>query len=74
MNKIGVGIGIMVYNSKNELLLIKRNDVPILVDSEMRLEGTYTLPSGKVLIGESFEQAAKRKLKEEVGLEVLEEV
>ena len=72
MEKIGVGIGIIVYNDKNELLLIKRSSDPIQADSDMRLEGTYTLPSGKVLPLESFEEAGKRKLKEEVGLDVLE--
>jgi len=72
MEKIGVGIGILVYNDKGELLLIKRSSDPLEADSEMRLEGTYTLPSGKMLPLESFEAAAKRKLKEEVGLDVLE--
>ena len=72
MEKIGVGIGIIVYNDKNELLLIKRSSDPIQADSDMRLEGTYTLPSGKILPLESFEEAGKRKLKEEVGLDVLE--
>ena len=72
MEKIGVGIGILVYNDKGELLLIKRSSDPFEADSEMRLEGTYTLPSGKMLPLESFEAAAKRKLKEEVGLDVLE--
>lgn len=67
--KIGIGVGIIVLNEKNEVLLLLRNDDAILADSDMRLEGTYTLPSGKVKFGETFEEAAKRKLKEESNLD-----
>lgn len=72
MFKFGVGVGIIVYNDKNQLLLIKRSDDPVEADSDMRLEGMYTLPSGKMLPMESFEAACRRKLKEEVGLDVSE--
>lgn len=68
--KIGIGIGIIVFNENNEILLLLRNEDKTLADSDMRLEGTYTLPSGKVLFGETFEEAGKRKLKEETGLDV----
>jgi len=68
--KMGIGVGIIVLNENNEVLLLLRNDDAKLADSDMRLEGTYTIPSGKVLFGETFESAGKRKLKEETNLDV----
>lgn len=68
--KMGIGVGIIVFNENNEILLLLRNEDRFLADSDMRLEGTYTLPSGKVKFGETFEEAGKRKLKEEAGLDV----
>lgn len=68
--KMGIGVGIIVFNENNEVLLLLRNKDRVLADSDMRLEGTYTLPSGKVKFGETFESASKRKLKEETGLNV----
>lgn len=66
----GVGIGIMIKNVQEEILLIKRNVDPKLAKSDMRLEGTWTLPAGKVKYGETLVEAAKRKVKEEVNLDV----
>lgn len=66
--KMGIGVGIIVLNEKNEVLLLLRNSNPEKADSDMRLEGTYTLPSGKVLYGETFEEAGVRKVKDEVNL------
>lgn len=68
--KLGIGVGIILLNSNNEVLLLLRNNDAILADSDMRLEGTYTLPCGKVKFGESFEEAAIRKTKEESNFDV----
>ena len=68
--KMGIGVGIVVLNENKEVLLLLRNEDTFLADSDMRLEGTYTLPSGKVNFGENFEEAGKRKLKEETDLDV----
>lgn len=65
-----VGIGIMIKNVQEEILLIKRNVDPKLAKSDMHLEGTWTLPAGKIKYGETLIEAAKRKVKEEVNLEV----
>lgn len=46
--KMGIGVGIIVLNNNYEVLLLLRNEDRFLADSDMRLEGTYTLPSGKV--------------------------
>ena len=55
---LGIGVGIIVLNEKQEVLLLLRNSDAALADSAMHLEGTYTLPSGKVIFGETFEEAA----------------
>lgn len=68
MKKMGIGVGIIILNTKNEILLLLRNSDKNKALSDMRLEGTYTLPSGKVKYGETFEEAGVRKLKEEIGL------
>lgn len=60
----------MIFNEQNEVLLLLRNSDAVLADSAMRLEGTYTLPSGKVKFGETFEEAGVRKLKDETNLDV----
>ena len=44
-----------VYNSKNKILLIKRN-------------GLWDLPKGKVEIGETYPEAALREVTEECGI------
>ena len=66
----GVGVGVIVFNESDELLLILRNDDPAEALSDMRLEGTWTLPAGTVKSGETILQAAKRKVKSETGLSV----
>lgn len=68
--KPGVGVGIIILNQENEVLLLLRNSNASMADSDMRLEGTYTLPSGKVNFGETFEEACIRKVKEESNLDI----
>lgn len=71
MKKEGIGVGVIILNDKNEILLLLRNSDAKLADSDMHLEGTYTLPSGKVMIDETLVNAAIRKVKDETNLEVL---
>lgn len=71
MIKQGIGVGVIILNEKNEVLLLLRNSDRELADSDMHLEGTYTLPSGKVLLNETLIDAAIRKLNDEANLEVL---
>ncbi len=66
----GVGIGVIIFNEDGKVLLILRNDDAKLADSDMRLEGTWTLPAGKVKLGETIFEAAKRKALSEVNLKV----
>lgn len=65
-----VGVGIIILNELKRVLLILRNDDKDKALSDMRLEGTWTLPAGKVKAGETIIQAAIRKAKEEVNLDV----
>ena len=67
--KVGVGVGIMILK-EGKVLLGKRNDDPEKADSELRGEGTWTMPGGKMEFGESSEEAAIREVLEETGLSV----
>ncbi len=51
---------IIIYN--NKFLLIKRKQEP--------LKDEWWVPGGRVFLGEKIEEAAKRKLKQEVGIDV----
>ena len=66
----GVGLGVIILNELDQVLLILRNDDPEKALSDMRLEGTWTLPAGKVKNGETLIEAAKRKVKAETNLNV----
>lgn len=70
MEKIGIGIGIIIKNKENKILMLLRNDDAKKADSDMRLEGTWTLPSGKVKFWETIEEAGIRKTKQECNLDV----
>ncbi len=66
----GVGLGVIILDKENNVLLILRNEKPELAASAMHLEGTWTLPAGKVKYGETLEEAAQRKVKQETNLDV----
>lgn len=54
-----VGAGVCVLDHQNRVLLQRRGD-----------NGLWSCPGGGLEPGESFEQAARRELREETGLEV----
>ena len=56
-----VGCGVLIENEKGQLLLQKRSDT-----------GQWCVPGGAMEIGETYEEAAKREIREEVGIEVSE--
>lgn len=55
-------VGIIIPNARNQILLAKRGVEPFI--------HTWDLPGGFVEIGESFEEAAVREIKEELGVTV----
>jgi len=61
-NKIGRGAGALIYNDKNEILLVRRN--------EKGRRKTWALPGGKVEKNETFEDALRRELIEELGVRI----
>lgn len=55
-------VDVIIKNHNGEYMLIKRANEP--------LKGQWWVIGGRVLKGESLDQAAKRKVYEEVGLEI----
>ena len=65
--KPGVGVGVMILKN-NKVLLGLRNPDKIKADSELKGEGTWTMPGGKVEFMEKLVDADKRELEEETSL------
>lgn len=66
-NKVRAGVGIIMLKD-NKVLLGKRNDDPEKADSELRGEGRWTCPGGKIGFGEKITEAAKREILEETDI------
>ena len=56
-NMPGVGLGVIILNDLGEVLLLLRNSEPEKALSNMHLEGTWTLPAGKVKYGETLKDS-----------------
>lgn len=61
---IGVSVGVCLVNDKGEIFLAKRSQH---VSNE---RGCWEKPGGKVDFGESLQDAIKREMKEEYGIEI----
>jgi len=57
-----VSVGGLILNKDGEVLLVRSHKWPGV--------NKYTMPGGHIEIGETIEEALKREVKEEVGLEV----
>jgi len=53
-------VGALIINRKGQVLLAKSN----------KWQNRFTLPGGHIELGETAEEALKREIKEEVGLEI----
>ena len=53
-------VGALIFNRKGELLLVKSH----------KWKGKYVIPGGHIELGETIEQALKREVKEETGLNI----
>jgi 8-oxo-dGTP diphosphatase len=57
-----VGVGVVALNDQGEVLLIKRGKPP--------RAGEWSLPGGLIDLGEKLEEAARREVWEECGIEI----
>jgi len=57
-----VGVGGLLFNRHNQVLLIKRDKAPA--------QGLWSVPGGKLEAGESLVECCRREMQEETGLEV----
>lgn len=69
-NQARVGFGIIILNSKKQILLGQRHADPIKADSKLHGEGTWTCPGGKLEFQETFANGVKREVKEETNLHI----
>lgn len=60
----GVGIGAVIFNKDNQVLLLKR------ADTDVYKPGTWDLPGGKLEKDEDLEDSIKREVKEEANIEI----
>jgi 8-oxo-dGTP diphosphatase len=63
-NKFGIAVKGFIFNNKNELLLVKRNN------QDPHNPGVWEVPGGRLDEGESPFLGLKREVNEEVGLEI----
>lgn len=61
-NRIVLGVGAVVWNERNEVLLVRRANPP--------RQNEWSLPGGKVEFGETLTAAVLREIREETGLEI----
>ncbi len=61
---IGIGCGALIINENNETLLLKRTD------KSRNQAGFWSKPGGGVEFGEKVEDAVRREVKEELGIDI----
>ena len=64
---IGVGVGATILNNKNEILLLKRRQN---ISEGRTTSGMWSIPGGEVEFMERIEDAVKREVREEIGVDV----
>ncbi|MBL7169932.1 MAG: NUDIX domain-containing protein [Candidatus Aenigmarchaeota archaeon] len=66
-NYIGLGTGAIILNDKGEVLLIKR---PNTITPDRTTSGMWSVPGGEVKFMEKVEDAVRREVREEIGVEI----
>lgn len=61
---IGVAVGVFIVNDEGKVFLTKRSK------HATNEWGTWEIPGGKVHFGETLQNAAKREVKEEYGVDI----
>lgn len=61
---IGVGVGAAIFNAEGKLFITKRGP------KAKNERGKWEIPGGSVEFGETFHQAIKREIHEELGIEI----
>jgi len=61
---IGVSVGAFIVNDKKEILLLKRSQ------KAKNEKGKWEAPGGAVEFGEKLEEAIRREIREELGVEI----
>lgn len=61
---IGVSVGAFIINDKGEVLLMKRSQ------NAKNERGKWEAPGGAVEFGETLEEAIRREMREELGVEI----
>jgi 8-oxo-dGTP diphosphatase len=64
INYIGVSVGAMIFNQKDQVFLSKRSQ------NSHNEKGCWEAPGGSVDFGEKLEDAIKREIMEEYGIEI----
>ncbi len=67
--KVGAGFGVMMIKDGKVLMGLRHEDAE-KADSELRGEGTWTMPGGKFEWGETFAEGAAREVMEETGIKL----
>ncbi len=57
-----VGVGVIVFNNKKKVLLVKRGNEPS--------KGLWSLPGGMIELGERVREAGIREVKEECNIDI----
>jgi 8-oxo-dGTP diphosphatase len=57
-----IGVGGLLFNRENQVLLIRRNKAPA--------QGLWSVPGGKLEAGEGLVECCRREIREETGLDV----
>lgn len=64
---IGVGVGAIIVSDEGKILMMKR---AASIDKSRSTSGLWSVAGGQIDFGESTEDAVKREVKEELGVDV----